>query len=433
MTTATTVPQLPVTFTQFIKSMESQEICGQDKVISSMSQVYSAISKSEQHPDALPNLVSQVFTTEVKRTTTVSVVQERIPIEPIPEPVGSTITIQPEVHPKPKQNGIIQYPSDVIDLTTFKVNVTTTDQGMDLTAPYLNRYSLSGESSGRQATAVQPRIVNLSAEIIPTATLSVVTDSITIVTCTATIANNNNTVDKPLDLGNATSVPLPLTTYNPFEPLAQIVYRPVNLQPKATTSAEIPINLSYRAVASRAPTLLPITIAPVSFTNGTVGIPIHTEPTAIGPVDLTTSKPMKTMIALSSFSGVITTVLEDDGTPVDLTSGRRAVCCDVIYRFPFTGSCRTQPPVTTQPDIQIGYQIDIAETPVIEDLRTMTASISDSNFKEAGLFSYERKNGFTYQNGASEGAIDLTSAKMSTGQYDGAHISLIDLFYLFEC
>ncbi len=433
VTTATIVPQVPVTFTQFIKSMESQEICGQDKVISSMSQVYSAISKSEQHPDALPNLVSQVFTTEVKRTTTVSVVQERIPVEPIPEPVGSTITIQPEVHPKPKQNGIIQYPSDVIDLTTFKVNVTTTDQGMDLTAPYSNRYSLSGESSGRQATAVQPGIVNLSAEIIPTATLSVVTDSITIVTCTATIADNNNTVDKPLDLGNATSVPLPLTTYNPFEPLAQIVYRPVNLQPKATTSAEIPINLSYRAVASRAPTLLPITIAPVSFTNGTVGIPIHTEPTAIGPVDLTTSKPMKTMIALSSFSGVITTVLEDDGAPVDLTSGRRAVCCDVIYRFPFTGSCRTQPPVTTQPDIQIGYQIDIAETPVIEDLRTMTASISDSNFKEAGLFSYERKNGFTYQNGASEGAIDLTSAKMSTGQYDGAHISLIDLFYLFEC
>uniref|UniRef100_A0A8C2GC01 Protein piccolo n=1 Tax=Cyprinus carpio TaxID=7962 RepID=A0A8C2GC01_CYPCA len=386
-----------------------QEICGQDKVISSMSQVYSAVSTTEQRPDALPNLVTQVVTTEVQRTTTVSVVQERIPIEPIPGPMGATITIQPEVRPKPKQNGRIQYPSDVIDLTTFKVNVTMTDQGMDLTAPDSSRSSLSSESSGRQATAVQPEIVNLSAEIIPTSTLSVVTDSITIVTCTATIAYNNNTVDKPLDLGNATSVPLPLTTYNPFEPLAQIVYRPVNSQPKATTSAEIPINLSYRAVAGTAPTHMPITIAPLNFTNG-----IHTEPTAVGPVDLTTSKPMKTMVALSSSSGVVTTVLEDDGTPVDLTSGRRTVCCDVIYRLPFTGSCRTQPPVTTQPDNPIGYQIDIATTPVTEDLSTMKASISDSNFKEAGLFSYERKNGFTYQNRASEGAIDLTSAKMST-------------------
>uniref|UniRef100_A0A8C1IRR7 Piccolo presynaptic cytomatrix protein b n=1 Tax=Cyprinus carpio TaxID=7962 RepID=A0A8C1IRR7_CYPCA len=414
MTSATTVPPVPVTFTQFAKSIESQEICGKDKVISSMSQVYSAISTTEQHPDALPNLVTQVVTTEVQRTTTVSVVQERIPVEPIHEPVGATITIQPEVHPKPKQNGIIHYPSDVIDLTTFKVNVTMTDQGMDLSAPDLSRSSLSSESSGRQATAVQPEIVNLSAEIIPTTTLSVVTDSITIVTCTATIAYNNNTVDKPLDLGNATSVPLPLTTYNPFEPLAQIVYRPVKSQPKPITSAEIPVNLSYRAVATTTPTLMPVTIAPVSFTNGTSGIPIHIEPSAVGPVDLTTSKPMKTMVALSSSSGVVTTVLEDDGTPVDLTSGRRTACCDVIYRIPFTGSCRTQPPVTTQPDNQIGYQIDIAITPVIEDLSTTKASISDSDFKEAGLFGYERKNGFTYQNGASEGAIDLTSAKMST-------------------
>uniref|UniRef100_A0A671RZG3 Protein piccolo n=1 Tax=Sinocyclocheilus anshuiensis TaxID=1608454 RepID=A0A671RZG3_9TELE len=392
----------------------SQEFCGQDKVISSMSQVYSAISTTEQHPDALPNLVTQVVKTEVQRTTTVSVVQERIPVEPIPEPVGATVTIQPEVHPKPKQNGRIHYPSNVIDLTTFKVNVTMTDQGMDLTAPDSSRSSVSSESSGRQANAVQPEIVNLSAEIIPTTTLSFVTDSITIVTCTATIAYNNNTVDKPLDLGNATSVPLPLTTYNPFEPLAQIVYRPVNLQPKPTTSAEIPVNLSYRAVATTAATLMPVTIAPVSFTNGTAGIPIHIEPLAVGPVDLTRSKPMKTMVALSSSSGVVTTVLEDDGTPVDLTSGRRTACCDVIYRIPFTGSCRTQPPVTTQPDNQIAYQIDIATTPVIEDLSTMKALISDSDFKEAGLFGYERKNGFSYQNGASEGAIDLTSAKMST-------------------
>ncbi|XP_052388124.1 protein piccolo-like isoform X2 [Carassius gibelio] len=413
MKSATTVPPVPVTFTQFTKSIESQEICGQDKVISSMSQVYSTISTTEQHPDALPNIVTQVVTTEVQRTTTVSVVQERIPVESIHEPVGATATIQPEVHPKSKQNGRIYYPSDVIDLTTFKVNVTMTDQGMDLTAPDLNKSSFSSDSSGRQATAVQPEIVNLSAEIIPTTTLSVVTDSITIVTCTATIAYNNNPVDKPLDLGHAASVPLPLTTYNPFEPLAQIVYRPVNSQPKPATSEEIPVNLSYRA-ATTAPTLMPVTIAPVSFTNGTCGKPIHIEPSAVGPVDLTTSKPMKTMVALSSSSGVVTTVLEDDGTPVDLTSGRQTACCDVIYRIPFTGSCRTQPPVTTQPDNQIGYQIDNHTTPVIEDLTTMKASISDSDFREAGLFGYERKNGFTYQNGASEGAIDLTSAKMST-------------------
>lgn len=406
-------PSAPITFTQFTKSIESQEIRGQDKVISSMSQVYSAISKTEQHPEKLPSLVTQVVTTEVQRTTTVSVVQERVPVEPMPEPKNASVTVQPEVHPKPKQNGRIHYPGDVIDLTTFKVNLTMTDQGMDLTAPDSSRSSLSSESiDKRQATAVQPEIVNLSAEI-PTTKLSVVTDSITIVTCTATITyNNNSIVEKPLDLGNATSVPLPLTTYNPFEPLAQIVYRPVNSQPKPTTGAEIPINLSYRAVAGTAVPLMPVTVSPVSFTNGTAGTTIHIEPTGVGPVDLTTSKPMKTMVALSSSSGVVTAVVEDDGTPVDLTSGRRAVCCDVIYKLPFTGSCRTQPPVTTQPDVPSVIKEDQI---VIEDLSTMKGLVSESHFKETELFGYERKNGFTYQNGAPEGAIDLTSATFSTG------------------
>nr|XP_055029686.1 LOW QUALITY PROTEIN: protein piccolo-like [Misgurnus anguillicaudatus] len=416
---AAAVTSIPATFSQFSKSIESQEICGQEKVVSSMSQVYSAVSKTEQHPEKLPKLVTQVVTTEVQRTTTVSVVQERIPIEPIPEPMSAPVVIQPEVHPKPKQNERVHYPSDVIDLTKFKVNVTMTDQGMDLTAPDLSKSSLSSESSDkRQATAVQPEIVNLSAEIIPTTTLSFVTDSITIVTCSATIAyTNNSIVEKPLDLGNATSVPLPLTTYSPFVPLAQIVYRPVNSQPKPITCAEIPVNLSYRA-AGTTPPLLPVTVAP-SFTNGTVGIPMHLEPSATGPVDLTTSKPLRTMVALSSSSGVVTTVVEDNGTPVDLTSGRQTVCCDVIYKLPFTGSCRTQPPVITHPDNQSDFREDQyhnATTPVIEDLSTMKVSVSDSNFKETELIDYTRKNGFTYKNGASEGAVDLTSSKLSSDE-----------------
>ncbi|XP_057204608.1 protein piccolo-like isoform X2 [Triplophysa rosa] len=380
-----------------------------------MSQVYSAISKTEQHPEKLPSLVTQVVTTEVQRTTTVSVVQERVPVEPMPEPKSAAVTVQQEVHPKPKQNGRIHYPGDVIDLTTFKINVTMTDQGMDLTAPDSSQSSLSSESiDKRQATTVQPAIVNLSAEIIPSTTLSVVTDSITIVTCTATISyNNNSIVEKPLDLGNATSVPLPLTTYNPFEPLAQIVYRPVSPQPKPTTGEEIPINLSYRGVAITAVPLMPVTVSPVSFTNGTASTTIHIEPSAVGPVDLTTSKPMKTMVALSSSSGVVTTIVEDDVTPVDLTLGGRAVCCDVIYKLPFTGSCRTQPPVTTQSDVPSGIKEDQI---VIEDLSTMKGLVSESHFKETELFGYERMNGFTYQNGASEGAIDLTSSKFSADE-----------------
>lgn len=409
------VPAVPVTYTQFTKSVESQEIRGPDKVVSSMSQMYSAISTTEQHPDTLPNLVTQVVTTEVQRTTTVSVVQERIPLEPMPEPASVAVMVQPEItktQTQPIQNGKVQYHSDVIDLTTLKVNVTMTDRGMDLTAPESSRQF----SSDRQTTAVQPEIVNLSAEITPATTLSVVTDNITIVTCAATITYNNNIADKPLNLGSATSMPLSLAAYKPFEPLAQIVYKPVNLQPKSATSTEIPMNLSCEPAKTTAPSFIPVVGGPVACTKAEV--PIHTDPLAVEAIDLTTSKPMKAMVALSSSSGVVTTVVEEDAAPVDLTAGRRAVCCDVLYRLPFPDSCRTQAPVTIQPDNQFSfkdghYQHESTTSLGIEDLSKMKVSLSDM---ETGSFPYD-KNGFTYQNGASDGAIDLTSAKMSSGQY----------------
>uniref|UniRef100_A0A4W4F8X1 Protein piccolo n=1 Tax=Electrophorus electricus TaxID=8005 RepID=A0A4W4F8X1_ELEEL len=365
--------------------------------------------------------------TEVQRTTTLSVVQERIPLEPVSDPGSVEIILGPEITKTQimsKQNGKPHYSGDIIDLTTLKVNVTMTDMGMDLTAPKTSRESLSIDSSGRQATAIKPEIVNLTAEIPPPTTLSVVTDSISIVTCSATIAFNNNIVDKPLNLRSATSKTLPLTTYKRFEPLAQIVYRPVNSQPKPTTSTEIPVNLSCGTTEATAPPSLPstllVTVAPVTCINARAGVPIHIEPSLAGAIDLTTSRPKKDMVALSSSSGVVTAVVEDMA-PVDLTAGKRTVCCDVLYRLPFTGSCRTQPPATTQPGNQLGSRddhskYDNATTLGTEKLSKMKASVSNSNFTEIGLFT-EGKNEFAYQNGTSEAAIDLTSGKVPAGEY----------------
>ncbi|XP_028814376.1 uncharacterized protein pclob isoform X7 [Denticeps clupeoides] len=421
-----TMPTGPVKITQFSKSIESQEIRGPEKVVSSVSQVFSAISTTGQQPETLPKVVTQVVTTEVQRTTTVSVVQERLQEEPVPESHNVAVTITPDIipfkiQPEPKQNGRIHYPGDVIDLRTLKVNVTMTDKGMDLTAPESSRQSVSSDSSGRQSTAVQPEVVNLCNEIVPATTLSVVTDSITIVTCSATIASFKNT-DKPLDLGSAMSTPLPLTTYKPFEPLAQIVYRPVNSQPMTRASTETPINLSHIAMESKTYTNVPVTIAPGILTSGSIYtpplVPAYTDSFANDAVDLTTSKPVKAIVALSS-AGPVTSIVEDDGTPVDLTAGRQTVCCDVIYNLPFARSCRTQPPSTSLPDNYFGFTEDQmnyqnATTSVITDLSNIKKSVSDNNFTQAELFYYEGKNGFSYQNGASDHAIDLTSSRMST-------------------
>lgn len=413
----------PVTITKIQQeSIESQEIRGPEKVVSSMSHMYSSsISTSGQPPESLPSRVTQVVTTEVQRTT-VSVVHERLPQVPSPT---VAINIQPDltkVQPMPKQNGKIIYPGDVIDLRTMKVGLKMTEQGMDLTPPESCRQSFSSDSSGRQITAVQPEIVNLSAEITPSTTLSVVTDSITIVTCSATIASYTP-AEKPLDLqGPVTSLPLPLTTYKPFEPLAQIVYRPVNSQPVvstvASTAQDIPINLSFEAlVTSRGKQPMPS--PPTVISNGGPVLSLE----ATGAMDLSNYRPARTMVALSDTSpGVVTTVIEDDGTPVDLTAGRRSVCCDVIYKLPFTGSCRTQPPVTTQPDNHFGYrddhyQYDNAGLYGIKGLNGIKPSVSETNLTEAELFSYDPKKDYDYLSESSDGAIDLTSAKLSTGEY----------------
>lgn len=412
----------PVTITKIQESIESQEIRGPEKVVSSMSHMYSSISTSGQPPESLPSLVTQVVTTEVQRTT-VSVVHERLSQPP---PPSVAITIQPDmvkVQPLPKQNGKIIYPGDVIDLRTMKVGLKMTEQGMDLTPPESCRQSFSNDS-GRQITAVQPEIVNLSAEITPATTLSVVTDSITIVTCTATIASYNNTpAEKPLDLqGPVTSLPLPLTTYKPFEPLAQIVYRPVDSKPLVSavtsTAQDIPINLSFEALVSSG-VKQPMTSATAAVSNGGPVLSLE----ATGAMDLSNYKPMRAMVALSSTSqGMVTTVVEDDGIPVDLTAGRRSVCCDVIYKLPFTGSCRTQPPVTTQPDNRFGYrddhyQYDNAGIYGIKGMNGIKASVSETNLTDAALFSYDPKNGYDYLSGSSNDAIDLTAAKLSAGEY----------------
>uniref|UniRef100_A0A8K9XBM6 Protein piccolo n=1 Tax=Oncorhynchus mykiss TaxID=8022 RepID=A0A8K9XBM6_ONCMY len=361
----------------------------------------------------LPSLVTQVVTTEVQRTT-VSVVHERLPQAPASDALA--ILIQPDlakVQPSPKQNGKI-YSGDAIDLRTIKVGVKMTDSGMDLTPQESSRQSVCSNSSGRH-TAVQPEIVNLSAEITPSATLAVVTDSITIVTCSATIASyTSEPEEKPLDLqGYVASMPLPLTTYKPFEPLAQIVYRRVDSPPIVSTviarDTETPINLSYGA--STVDSRLPVTMAPAVSNGGTMLSELA------GAVDLSTSRPLRAMVALSGTSpGVVTTVVEDDGTPIDLTAGKN-VCCDVIYKLPFTGSCRTQPPVITQPDHfsyrDDHYQYDHAGVYGIKVLNGK--AMSETNLADAGLFLYNGKTEYDY-NGVLDSAVDLTAGNISAGE-----------------
>ncbi|XP_014883632.1 protein piccolo isoform X1 [Poecilia latipinna] len=401
--------RVPLAYTRVTESIEKQEICSPEKHVSSSCHIIEAISASAQ-PSVMPNLISQVVTTEVQRTT-VSVVHERTP-PPVPAPRATDVPMSME-KPKPQilaQTETASLPSEVVDLRTVKVDSDSNMNGVDLsTAPDSRRQSFVSDVS-RHISAVQSPVVNLSTE---SSTVSIVADSITIVTCSATIQQCDN-----IEVSQVSSVPLQLTKNKAFEPVSQIVYRPVESQPSTLATAEIPINLSVGsntgAVGFQA---MPVTasVPPVAtcVANGlTTG-----RTTVAGAVDLSTSKPFNTLVSVDVTSAdVFTTVIADDGKPVDLTAGKRAVCCDVVYKLPFAGSCATQQPTTPLPEDRFGYRDDhyqFDRTPYgMRGFGGIKPSMSDTNLAEAGLFMYKSKNSYNFSV-TTEGAVDLTSAKIS--------------------
>ncbi|XP_069020813.1 protein piccolo isoform X1 [Embiotoca jacksoni] len=402
--------RMPLAFTRVTESIENQEICGPEKHVSSSCHIIEAISASAQPPVVMPNLISQVVTTEVQRTT-VSVVHERSP-PPVPAPRANGVPILME-KPKPQlppQNAQAFQPSEVVDLRTMKVDSESDMNGVDLSASSDSRYQSFATDVSRTKSAVQSPVVNLSAE---SSTVSVVTDSITIVTCAATIQQCDH-----VDTSQASSMPLQLTKNKAFEPVCQIVYRPIDSQPSTHATTEIPINLSVGSSTGGGPFhTTSVTIAPTSA-PGCVANGLSTGTTSVaGAVDLSTTKPFNTVVSVDAASAeVVTAVITDDGKPVDLTAGKRAVCCDVVYNLPFAGSCTTQQPTTPLPEDRFGYRDDHYQydrSPYgMRGFGGIKPSMSDTNLAEAGLFIYKSKNSYNFS-GSTDGAVDLTSAKIS--------------------
>ncbi|XP_030004904.1 protein piccolo isoform X4 [Sphaeramia orbicularis] len=408
------IPQttrVPLAYTRVTESIESQEICGPEKHVSSSCHIIEAISASAQPPVVMPSLISQVVTTEVQRTT-VSVVHERTP-PPVPAPRANGVPVSME-KPKPQlppQNGQAFQPCEVVDLRTMKVDLESDMNGVDLSAGPDSRRQSFAPDVNRHTSAVQSPVVNLSAE---SSTVSVVTDSITIVTCAATIQRCDNGITSQVS-----TVPLQLTKNKAFEPISQIIYRPIDSQPSTHTSTEIPVNLSIgSSTGGGLFQTAPVTIAPTSVATCVAnGLATGTS-TVAGAVDLTTTKPFNTVVSVDAVSTeVVTSVItDDDGKPVDLTAGKRAVCCDVVYKLPFAGSCTTQQPTTPLPEDRFGYRDDHYQydrTPYgMRGFGGIKPSMSDTNLAEAGLFIYKSKNSYNF-NGTTEGAVDLTSTKIS--------------------
>uniref|UniRef100_A0A672TVC9 Protein piccolo n=1 Tax=Strigops habroptila TaxID=2489341 RepID=A0A672TVC9_STRHB len=416
------IPQpMQAIFTPPMKTMEIQSMADQSMYISGALQAIPATTQATF--EKMPGLKSEVVTTEVTKTT-VSVVKGPVPGFGL----GSVaITIPPEpLHigdqPRYRENGRFHPLGDVIDLRTLtKMDIEMRDSCMDLSAVSVDvrRQMPPSDSCGRPVSTVQPAIINLSTTCVADPSLSVVTETVTVVTCTATVSYTAST-GSLVDLGHAMTTPLQLTTAKHFEP----AYRVTGSQAFSAGRHEVPINLSLGSATHAVTwaTTKPVTVPPVGVTNGWTDLSTAQEPMESGAVDLSTTKSHRTVVTMDeATSDIITTVIEDDEKPVDLTAGRRAVCCDMVYKLPFGRSCTAQQPPTTLPEDRFGYrddhyQYDRSGSYGYRGVGGMKPSMSDTNLSEAGLFAYKSKNSFDYRVGATDAAVDLTSGRVTTGE-----------------
>ncbi|KFZ62173.1 hypothetical protein N321_02838, partial [Antrostomus carolinensis] len=404
-------PMQPI-FTPSMKTMEIQSMADQSMYISGALQAIPVTTQTTF--EKIPCSKSEVVTTEVTKTT-VSVVKGPVP----GFGVGSVaITIPPEPlhiveHPRYRENGRFHPLGDVIDLRTLtKMDIEMRDSCMDLSAVSMDvrRQMPANDTCGRPVSTVQPSIINLSTACVADPSLSVVTETVTVMTCTATVSYTAST-DTFVDLGHAMTTPLQLTTSKHFEP----AYRVTGGQAFSAGRDEVPINLSLGTSTQAVTwaTTKPVTVPPVGVTNGWTDLSTSQEPMESGAVDLSTTKSHRTVVTMDeTASGITTTVIEDDEKPVDLTAGRRAVCCDMVYKLPFGRSCTAQQPPTTLPEDRFGYrddhyQYDRSGSCGYRGMGGMKPSMSDTNLSEAGLFAYKSKNSFDYRVGATDAALQL--------------------------
>ncbi|XP_048466146.1 protein piccolo-like [Rhincodon typus] len=413
-----------ISLAHFTKSLEAQKIVEKGKTETVY--FYQSLARG------VVSTVEHEMSAEVSQPP-ISMLYDKVPGRGT---VSVAITIPPERKsselPQFPENGrtlehMAQFTSDVIDLRTLSnLDVDMTDNGMDLSTFSADggRHALVIDSSGiRHLSAIQPAIINLSKtepdEQISVSTLAMSAGRMTVVTCTGstTFTATTDTLEGPMDLGHSVPIPLPLMTK-----VDEATCSVAHCQSPATGTVEVPINLTCTTATSISgwPNTKPVTKAPGSTINGWTDV----EPAEVEAVDLSTTKPHRMMVSVDELTtGIVTTIVEEEDKPVDLTAGRRNVCCDMVYKFPFGRSCSslTQQPASTLPEDRYGYRDDHysyghGATHGYRGFGSMKPSMSDTNLAEAGLFLYKSKHSFDYCSSSTDAAMDLTAGKLTAGE-----------------
>lgn len=283
----------------------------------------------------------------------------------------SSIPGTSRVEPGPKPS------NSAVDLRTAMKTapVIMTDQGMDLTslATDSRRYSLTMDPSpGRQSTAVQPLIVNLNAQEHPHAVIATAT-TVSITVASSMIVSQpkqpmvyGDPFQNRVDFGQGTGSAVCLTQAKHIEQTAQSgLLRGSGGKPEETGGMQRDIFARYnlpsqvtsvvkRDIGSQpgsAQNIANISAMPrqfqqdqgIGFTDAYKGITESKAPHP--PINIAGSQPHSMMVHLDEKTpGTVTKLMKEEQAPnaLDLTGMKpesQVVCCDVVYKFPFGGSC----------------------------------------------------------------------------------------------
>uniref|UniRef100_W5NA51 Bassoon presynaptic cytomatrix protein n=1 Tax=Lepisosteus oculatus TaxID=7918 RepID=W5NA51_LEPOC len=350
----------------------------------------------------------------------------------------------------------------VVDLRTATkpAPVIMTDQGMDLTsvASESRKFSVGSEASPtRHSTTVQPLIINLNAQQHPRVAMSTATTVSITVAASMFISQPKQPVvygdpfQNRLDFGQGSGSAVCLTQGK--KQTDQLIPKiDAKLEDLGTTFARYnlanqvqPLHKKDMMVSQTNTAQAVVSSAPPLDLYSGVPLELKGQPPI---VNLSGVKPHVMMVQLDNASqgATVTQLVKPGEAPdaLDLTgikSENQVACCDVVYKFPFGGSCTgpfAQKPKSSRPPSapqyygsraqeasQENYQYreQLAGSHGLMDERKpyplpfpgrLHPSMSDTNLAEAGLHYYQTKTD-TSQRGPVDMAVDLSTMKQSYG------------------
>ncbi|KAJ6667704.1 hypothetical protein lerEdw1_016025 [Lerista edwardsae] len=279
------------------------------------------------------------------------------------------------VEPGPRPPG-----TNIVDLRTAikSAPIIITDQGMDLTslATESRKYCLTmDQSPTRQATAIQPLIINLNAQEQPHAIISTATTVSITVASSMLVSQPKHPVvygdpfQNRMDFGQGTGSPVCLTQIKQVEQASQTgsfrgavggagtsMGRPEAAGPQQMKFArynlpnQMPSMMKKDALITQTSNAQNVVSAiPRQFPQDQSsevyrGIPVELK-TQPPPVSLGSQKSQVMMVQMDDIAaGPVTKLIKEEppSNALDLTGMKpesQVACCDMVYKFPFGGSC----------------------------------------------------------------------------------------------